>query len=138
MTKRLHIVIAIALIALVSAVAYAGERDQKIAVVRKPFPVRLLQRLAFRVGIKRVEDLPLRRYSPPEDALFAADWLPDGARRTLANLAPDVVNLHFVSGFLRIETLPRLGRPIVWTLCDSWPFTGGCFLPRDCEGYRER
>jgi glycosyltransferase involved in cell wall biosynthesis len=38
---------------------------------------------------------------------------------------------------LRVETLRRFGRPIVWTLHDSWAFTGGCHVPNDCVRYRE-
>ena len=28
--------------------------------------------------------------------------------------------------------------PIVWTLHDSWAFTGGCHVPGNCQGYKER
>jgi glycosyltransferase involved in cell wall biosynthesis len=38
---------------------------------------------------------------------------------------------------MRLETLGRFKVPIVWTLHDSWPFTGGCFLPGDCTRYQE-
>ena len=27
-------------------------------------------------------------------------------------------------------------RPVVWTLHDSWAFTGGCHIPGDCQSYR--
>lgn len=67
-------------------------------------------------------------------ALFADPRLAD-----LERLAPDVVHLHWVSGgMVSIESLPRLNRPIVWTLHDSWAFTGGCHIPYDCTRYRER
>jgi len=39
---------------------------------------------------------------------------------------------------MRLETISRLKVPIVWTLHDSWPFTGGCFLPGDCTGYQKK
>jgi glycosyltransferase involved in cell wall biosynthesis len=39
---------------------------------------------------------------------------------------PDVVNLHWVNhGFMRIESLPDIEQPIVWTMHDMWPFSGG-------------
>lgn len=41
------------------------------------------------------------------------------------DINPDIVNLHWVGGgILRIEDLPRIKQPIVWTLMDMWPFCG--------------
>jgi glycosyltransferase involved in cell wall biosynthesis len=79
----------------------------------------------------------LRRGRPP--GVFTAAALPDRLAPRLAALAPDLVHLAWVAdGFLRIESLPRLRRPLVWTLHDSWAFTGGCHVPYDCARYRER
>ena len=37
----------------------------------------------------------------------------------------DVVNLHWVTdGFLSVETIGRIEKPIVWSMYDMWPFTG--------------
>ena len=37
----------------------------------------------------------------------------------------DVVNLHWITnGFLSVETVGRITKPIVWTMYDMWPFTG--------------
>jgi len=53
-------------------------------------------------------------------------------------LEADIIHIHWVlRGFLSFETLEKLfkvGKPIVWTCHDFWPFTGGCFHPRDCDG----
>jgi glycosyltransferase involved in cell wall biosynthesis len=49
----------------------------------------------------------------------------------------DIVHLHWVSGgFLHIESLKRLHSPIVWTLHDMWPFTGGCHYSGGCNRYQ--
>jgi len=53
--------------------------------------------------------------------------------------ATDIINLHWVSFFLSPITLHRLfdlGRPVVWTLHDQRPFTGGCHYSAGCAGYR--
>ncbi|MGM0377123.1 MAG: glycosyltransferase [Bacteroidota bacterium] len=51
----------------------------------------------------------------------------------------DVLHLHWVNqGMLSLrglEKLLRLGKPIVWTLHDTWPFTGGCHYPGSCGGF---
>jgi glycosyltransferase involved in cell wall biosynthesis len=38
---------------------------------------------------------------------------------------------------MRLETLRQFKIPMVWTMHDSWPFTGGCYVPFDCTRYRE-
>jgi glycosyltransferase involved in cell wall biosynthesis len=69
--------------------------------------------------------------------LFSPAFLPDRLSTRISAFAPDVVHLHWVARMMRLETLRRFKVPIVWTLHDSWPFTGGCFLPLDCTRYRE-
>ena len=50
----------------------------------------------------------------------------------------DVVNLHWIDGFVPFEDVlkrfPRSG-PVVWTLHDMAPFTGGCHYDHGCSGY---
>src|SRR5580765_2631819 len=41
----------------------------------------------------------------------------------------DVLHFHWVTEFLELEPMEqvlRLGKPVVWTLHDQRPFTGGC------------
>ncbi len=53
----------------------------------------------------------------------------------------DILHLHWINqGFLSIQSLDRLfklGKPIVWTLHDMWPFTGGCHYSGSCIEYNE-
>jgi glycosyltransferase involved in cell wall biosynthesis len=83
-----------------------------------------------------LEALPLRLYPKRDRVFYSVQWLPDRIAERVGRVAPDLVNLHWINeGFLRIETLARFNRPIVWTLHDSWPFTGGCHVPYDCDRY---
>ncbi|MCS7086008.1 MAG: glycosyltransferase [Bacteroidia bacterium] len=48
----------------------------------------------------------------------------------------DVVHLHWVARFVDYPTFFRhIGKPIVWTLHDMNPFTGGCHYSEGCEGF---
>ena len=50
----------------------------------------------------------------------------------------DIINLHWVSRFQSVDTIARLlalGKPVVWTLHDQWPFTGGCHYSAGCEKF---
>lgn len=50
----------------------------------------------------------------------------------------DILHLHSVSRFLSpasIARLTSLGKPIVWTLHDMRPFTGGCHFSAGCQKF---
>lgn len=54
----------------------------------------------------------------------------------------DIINLHWINqGFLSLDELDEifaLGKPVVWTLHDMWPFTGGCHYAGSCLEFNER
>ena len=83
-------------------------------------------------------NLPLRLYSQRNSAIFSTQWLPDSIPAKVAEIAPDIINLHWTcNGFLQIESLPKFNKPIVWTLHDMWGFTGGCHYTEDCDRYTQ-
>ncbi len=51
----------------------------------------------------------------------------------------DVLHLHWINqGFVSLtglQQLLNLNKPIVWTLHDMWPFTGGCHYPGECSRF---
>lgn len=58
---------------------------------------------------------------------FSVNWTPSLLLDQIKSIQPDVINLHWVGWeFLKIEDLQKLNVPVVWTLQDMWPFTGGC------------
>lgn len=69
---------------------------------------------------------------------FSANLLPDAKWARVRAYRPDVVSLHWVNaGHVGIESLPLLPRPLVWTLHDMWPLTGGCHYDDDCGRFEE-
>jgi len=86
----------------------------------------------------QLDSLPLRRYHKRSTSLFSAAWLRNGVPSWIVDRAPDLVHLHWVNaGFLRIESLRAISQPIVWTLHDMWPFTGGCHYTGECQRFEE-
>jgi len=53
----------------------------------------------------------------------------------------DVIHLHWVSdGLLQIQNLEHISKPIVWTIRDMWPLTGGCHYTFEtgCEKFKKQ
>ena len=81
---------------------------------------------------------PLQLYPQRDRAMFSPQWFPDAIAPKVAQLNPDIINLHWIcNGFLQIETLAKFDKPLLWTLHDMWPFTGGCHYSQKCDRYRE-
>ncbi|MEH2290362.1 glycosyltransferase family 4 protein [Nostoc sp.] len=84
-----------------------------------------------------VESLPLKLYRHKKNTPFFTQWLPDRVIHKVAQINPDIINLHWISGgFMQIETFAKLKRPLVWTLHDMWGFTGGCHVTGECDRYK--
>lgn len=85
-----------------------------------------------------LNNLTLYPYSKATRSNFSPQWVPNPLLPKIHKLNPDIVNLHWIAnGFLQIETLKYLKQPIVWTLHDMWPFTGGCHYTQDCLRYTQ-
>lgn len=85
-----------------------------------------------------VDQMPLRRYRDRQPVDFSPGWVGSRVPKRVRELAPDLVHLHWInSGFVRIEELRKLPRPLVWTMHDKWPITGGCHVSYGCERFRE-
>ena len=85
-----------------------------------------------------LDALPVIFYPHRTRYIFSPAYLPQPLARKVRALSPDIIHLNWIcEGFIRIEALPLLTAPLVWTLHDAWPFTGGCHLPFDCTRYGE-
>jgi glycosyltransferase involved in cell wall biosynthesis len=107
----------------------AGRPDIVCGTTRRDKVIALLRPLA--------DMIPMRTY-PKRDRRqpFSTAYVPPRAlvRREIERAS--LVHLHWVvHGFLSVEYLAKIKRPIVWTLHDSWAFTGGCHLPAGCARY---
>lgn len=94
---------------------------------------RIVNRLRY-----KAEHWANARYLREPTADWSSNLLPDrSVVRAIKEFAPDIVHLHWIGGgFLPIPALAKLNLPIVWTLHDMWPFTGGCHYSGGCQGYR--
>jgi len=85
-----------------------------------------------------LDALPVCLYSRRNKMLFSPAILPTRINKQISSINPDIIHLNWIcEGFVKIENLQEFKKPIVWTLHDSWAFTGGCHIPFDCTRYRD-
>lgn len=90
-------------------------------------------KLKFSAKLERqlLKVYPKRESTPWNLSLFNNTY-----EEVIAKINPDIIHLHWICQFVSIDQLPRFDVPIVWTMHDSWPFTGGCHIPGQCDKYK--
>lgn len=81
-----------------------------------------------------LDQLPTLRYGVAKNRpMFSPAWAL-GHRRLLRLVgSADIINLHWVcKGFWPLRVLRDVRLPLVWTLHDMWPLTGGCHYDESC------
>lgn len=106
------------------------------AIVSKPGRMEMLLK-----DIRWIFDgLPLLRYPDRNVTHWSTGCFPNRLSTLIDSIDPDIIHLHWICrGLVPISEIGRIcssGRPVVWTLHDSWAFTGGCHVPGECKEYR--
>ncbi len=84
-----------------------------------------------------LDKLPLLLYPQRQRTIFSPAVVPTQINSLINTIGPDIVHLHWIAhGSISIEQIAKIRKPILWTLHDSWAFTGGCHLPFDCKRYQ--
>lgn len=79
------------------------------------------------------------RFRPRGYEPFQDDREPDGYALEPHLAGTDVLHLHWVARFLPVEAIPWFAArvPLLWTLHDMLPFTGGCHYDHGCGRWRQ-
>ncbi|MEM1442133.1 MAG: glycosyltransferase [Verrucomicrobiota bacterium] len=75
------------------------------------------------------------------NTIFTTTWPTRFDRKNSEIEKADLFHLHWINRFLSPSDIGKLGstgKPIVWTLHDQRPFTGGCHFTDGCEQFRTR
>ncbi len=93
----------------------------------------------FRFVIERLFFLPKEKSKNIRFLFSMANTGEDLKRNALVREA-DIIHFHWINaGFLSLKSMNKLfslGKPVVWTFHDMWPFTGGCHYALECEEYK--
>lgn len=93
-----------------------------------------LQKAKFLL-LSRIGSLPKKFYPKRKPWIFNTGF--DGVDFTHhpAYRSADIIHLHWINGLVAMRTLRKVKKPVVWTMRDMWPLTGGCHYTMDCERY---
>ncbi len=84
------------------------------------------------------DDLIARNRTNVSDLVFTFPYPGYDLSNSEPILSADVINLRWIAYYQSIETIQRLcrlGKPVVWTMDDMAPFTGGCHQSANCLKY---
>ncbi|WP_284260970.1 glycosyltransferase family 4 protein [Roseicyclus amphidinii] len=137
--NRLHKALTAQGVASRMAVRRRRSEDETVLQIRmaplaRVAPRRLWTKLARRMG---GEQAAIDRAITSGHAYFSTPWAPGHDLRAAAAGA-DIVNLHWVTGFLDYRSFfgtHAHGQPLVWTLHDMAPMTGGCHYALSCDRF---
>lgn len=78
----------------------------------------------------------LSQYPNKIDFIFSTGFLGFDFTKLKIYKEADIVHLHWINNnFVDMRNLKDINKPIVWTLRDMWPMTGGCHYSFDCKKY---
>jgi len=92
---------------------------------------------AFNMLLSQLDNLLLVFYPKRKRVIFSTGIFGIDFTKTREYQEADIIHLHWINGgFVNIKHLSKINKPIVWTMRDMWPFTGGCHYSMGCENYK--
>lgn len=84
----------------------------------------------------RIKNIPVHFYPRREQRIFSTGFEGVNFTRLPAYKNADIIHLHWINGLVAIHILKKVNKPIVWTIRDMWPLTGGCHYSINCDNYK--
>lgn len=76
-------------------------------------------------------------YSKRKRIIFSTGFFGVDFTKTKEYKEADIIHLHWINGgFVNIKHLSKVQKPVVWTMRDMWPMTGGCHYTMGCDRYK--
>lgn len=120
-------------------VKFKNSQASDIVALSRFVPTNLLYKVYDWVATKvknRWQHHKWRPYKKTKQNLYFSDLRSTRIHGALQKMDYDIIHLHWINNrFLDIDELKKIKKPIVWTLHDSWPFTGICHVPYECKQY---
>ena len=118
--------------------------DSKMLVVNKVIHGRFVHGPGTKCDLYKgklrlyLDSLLLKIYKNRSKTMFSPSIMPySGIVKKINSYNADIVHLHWVcNAMISINDIKYINAPIVWSLHDMWPFTGGCHYSEGCLSYQ--
>ena len=75
-------------------------------------------------------------YKKSNDGIFSSGCFGTDITKLDLYKKCDIINFHWINnGFINMNLFHKIDKPIVWTIRDMWPLTGGCHYAINCDNY---
>ncbi|WP_423747815.1 glycosyltransferase family 4 protein [Halopseudomonas nanhaiensis] len=72
-------------------------------------------------------------YQGRSSGMFSTGLLGTDLKKSDAYRNADIIHLHWINaGFINMKHLEGIDKPLIWTMRDMWPMTGGCHYSMGC------
>ncbi|WP_037287219.1 glycosyltransferase family 4 protein [Saccharibacillus sacchari] len=118
------------------SVFFVGHQDALISHPNGAYPTSEKSIMMKRYRNVVFEKFMLKEYDHSAQDLFSLGTGTFDREIVEISKVADIVHLHWINNqMLSIEAISQIRVPIIWTLRDMWPFTGGCHYSKGCNQY---
>lgn len=96
----------------------------------------ITDRIKFKIFTK-LDSLPKLKYPKRKPWIFNNGMTGIDITKLPEYQDADIIHIHWINGLISLKTLKKVNKPVVWTIRDMWPFTGGCHYSMDCNFYEK-
>jgi glycosyltransferase involved in cell wall biosynthesis len=74
--------------------------------------------------------------SVPDKLPWSIDIFGKNLARKIQSIQPDIIHLHWIPSMVDLDSFRKSDIPVVITLHDVWPLTGGCHCNLGCDNWK--
>jgi glycosyltransferase involved in cell wall biosynthesis len=105
--------------------------DPTVTSISKSKKEKLIYFLRNQLQYLLLKFYPRKKDRPLSSGIFGKNFL-----KSKEYNEADIINLHWINAnFINMKDLKNIKKPIVWTIRDMWPMTGGCHYSMECKRY---
>ena len=84
----------------------------------------------------RISNIPIQFYPNRKGLIYNTGFAGIDITRHPLYESADIIHLHWINGLVTMHSLRKVKKPLIWTMRDMWPMTGGCHYSMDCDRYK--
>ena len=88
--------------------------------------------------LSNLDQSPVWLYKNRKRVIYSTGFFGNNIVKTREYEESDIIHLHWIcGGMLSISQIGKIKKPVVWTMRDVWPMTGGCHVAEaiNCKRY---